>query len=197
MRSNNSFKPNLLRSSEVGLIQVLGRTAAMSQPVYLKGIGGWLTFLVVGLCLLHPLFGAYQGVQNFTAAESNPTSFASLAAWASYKQAAWALFAVVSALRILAGASLLLSRQRSAVLFTVAVMWLCPLLSAAGDCLLLFRYFGQALSTTAAESMRQLLVAWFWAAVWSGYLFKSVRVRNTYGVRPNNSFKPKPLRGSA
>ena len=169
----------------------------MSQPKDLKGIGGWLAFLIVGLCFLHPMIGSYQGVQNFAAAESNPASFSALAAWASYKQSAWGLFFVVSALRATAGVLLLLSRQRSAVHFTVAVLWLCPLITAAGDSLLLSYYFGQNIADSAAASVRQLLVGWFWAAVWSGYLFKSVRVRNTYRVRPNNSFKPKPLRGSA
>ena len=169
----------------------------MSQPKDLKGIGGWLAFLIVGLCFLHPVIGAYRGVQNFAAAESNPASFAALASWASYKQSAWGLFFVISALRVIAGVSLLLSRQRSAVYFTVAALWLCPLIAAAGDALLLSYYFGQNVGDSAAASVRQLLVGWFWAAVWSGYLFNSVRVRNTYGVRPNNSFKPKPLRGSA
>jgi hypothetical protein len=152
----------------------------MSQPNDLKGIGGWLALLIVGLCFLHPIIGAYQGVQNFSAAESNHASFASLSAWTSYKQSAWGLFAIVSVLRVAAGVALLLSRQSSARRFTVAVLWLCPLISAVGDCLLLFHYFEQNFGDSAAAS-----------------LFKSVRVRNTYGVRPNNSFKPNPLRGSA
>ena len=167
----------------------------MSQPKDLRGVGGWLAFLIVGLCVLGPVVGAYQGVQNFGTAESNPASAASLANWGAYKQAAWGLFAATSALRIASGLALLLSRHWHAVRFAFVVLWVCPLISAAGDYFLASHYFGQPGDITA--TLLQFAKGWFWAAVWSAYLIKSVRVRNTYVVRPNNSFKPKPLRGSA
>jgi hypothetical protein len=167
----------------------------MPQLKELRGIGGWLAYLILGLCVLYPLVGSYQGYQNFSAAESNPASLTSLANWAAYKQAAWALFALASALHVVSGFVLLLSRQWSAVRLAIVVLWVCPLLAAVGEYLLVFLFFGWSVSNTAP--LWQLAQGWFWAVVWSAYLIKSVRVRNTYGVRPNNSFKPKPLRGSA
>jgi hypothetical protein len=167
----------------------------MSQFKDLKGTGGWLGYLIVSLCFLHPLVSGYRAVQNFAAAERNTASLAALDSWVSYKQAVWGVLIVVSTIRFIAGLALFLSRRHSAVRLAIVVLWLCPLISTLSDALLRYYYFGQG--ADAASVVSQLLVGWFWAGVWSAYLLRSVRVHNTYVVHPNNSFKPKPLRGSA
>ena len=156
----------------------------MSQSEELRGIGGWLAFLIVTLCLLHPVVGAYQGMQTFAAAEGSSGVFGSLPTWPDYKQSAWVLFAAVSALRIAAGVALAISRQRVAVHFTIAVVLLCPLLSSVGDWLLASHFLGQDIATSVTTTLPRPLLAFVWSAIWIAYLLRSVRVRNTYPSAP-------------
>lgn len=168
----------------------------MSQTSELKGIGGWLLFLILSLGVIGPIYGVYNGLGNFQETELQNPEFVNLASWRHYELASWSLFALICVLRIAAATRLVLSRRWSSVRFAIAVMLLCPVLLAVGDFVLMALFFGTNAATSAATTLladfgKQL----FYAALWTWYLLRSVRVRNTYGPCPNNSFKP--LRGPA
>ena len=170
----------------------------MSQTNELKGIGGWLLLLILALGVIGPIYGIYDGLGNFQQTELQDPQLATLTSWWHYELASWSIFALVCALRITAATQLVLSRKWSSVRFAMAVMLLCPALLAVGDLVLTALLFGTSVATSAASTLsadfaKQL----FYAALWTWYLLRSVRVANTYGPRPNNSFKPQPLRGSA
>jgi hypothetical protein len=170
----------------------------MSQSDELKGIGGWLLFLILSLGVIGPIYGVYDGLGNFREAELQNPELVTLTGWRHYEIASWSIYALICILRITAATQLAFARSWNSVPFAIAVMLLCPVLLAVGDFVLMTLFLGTTVATSAATTVladfgKQL----FYAGLWTWYLLRSVRVRNTYGPRPNNSFKPKPLRGSA
>jgi hypothetical protein len=101
--------------------------------------------------------------------------------WDSYAAVAWAIFAITVALRWTAGFLLLRVFRRGSVRFSVLVLFLTPLLSWMGNLGAVVAIFGNgAARTMVADVVAGLLSGMLVAAVWTAYLLRSRRVRNTY-----------------
>ena len=164
----------------------MDRKIAYTDPA-LKGVGGWLLLLIVMLGLYTPLMGFRNlyydfivSARIFPVLESNP-------AWVQYRTAVWIIFAVLCLFCFAAGYALWRIHKPASVQFAIGVIWLVgpfvPVVYAATAAAIFNFGFSQAIkpfyigiAATAIQS-----------AIWTGYLLKSVRVRNTY--YPGNRLK--------
>ncbi len=149
----------------------------------LKGVGGWLLLLIVLLAIYTPVMGFYNlyydfivSARVFPVLESNP-------AWVQYRMAVWIVFAIFCLFCFIAGYALWRVHKPMSVQFAIGVIWLAgpvvPLVYAAIASAVFHLDFAQAIkpfylgiAATAIQS-----------AIWTGYLLKSVRVKNTYFPR--------------
>jgi hypothetical protein len=152
----------------------------------LTGVGGWLLLLVLGMTLFGPLLGASQIYGGIVQVERQYPALLDMTAWASIKRVSWIAFFFVAALSIYGGWGLYKERDPSVVKRAKVILWV------AGPGAILF--FGIAIPSIAlgdkaidTEVMRELTTAVISAAIWTAYLSKSKRVRNTYYV---NRFWP-------
>jgi len=146
-------------------------------------VGGWLILLVAGLTVLGPLVAAGQMSQSFFTVESDNPNFAALDVWQRYKSAAWWTFIGFSALSFYAGWGLAKGRTMAVVTRAKIVLWLIgPVESIALTMLLPLLIFGRV--PTEPEVFVGILQSCIPAAVWTAYLFRSKRVRATYGLTP-------------
>ena len=158
----------------------------MMYPKPLVGVGGWLAFFVIALCVLGPFQAISNTMRDFQALESAHAGATALESWQNYKFGAWTLIGFSVALRLVAGILLTSVHKPFSVHFTIAVLWITPIVTAIGTYLLINTLFG---TDTAAGSQEgviyELTVGLTIATIWTAYLLKSVRVKNTYyGYRP-------------
>ncbi|MFO1517400.1 MAG: DUF2569 family protein [Lysobacterales bacterium] len=151
----------------------------------LRGVSGWLAFFVVALCALGPMFEFNRNFMDYQQIESSNPELLSTAAWVSYKQYAWAVFSSTVLLRWAAGFALTNRFVWSSVKFTIAVGLSVPVISSVGRYLAMSATFGPEAAARATETLSvQCIQGLFVMGVWSLYLLKSRRVRNTYPVAP-------------
>jgi len=144
----------------------------------LRGVRGWLAFLAVSLFILRPLVLIFATLAGVSATESANPVLLTLAGWGTAKTITW----VAVALQILcsgaAGWMLMIRFKPSTVTAVVALLWVGgPLLSlvcTAGVAAVLGVHLSDAIDP--GELGKDLV----YATVWTAYLKRSERVRNTY-----------------
>ncbi len=144
------------------------------------GVGGWLAFLIVWMVVLRPLAGIIllnqmqtESLENPAILENgnrlvNPSTF-------------WIIFLIAAALSVYAGLRLWREHSPGAVKVAIVTLWIYST-AAAADLLIARAYLEGVVSwanvaTTAASNLAI-------AMVWTLYLLRSRRVRNTYYPRP-------------
>jgi len=156
----------------------------------LRGVGGWLGLLVVGLTILGPILGAVNLSADFTNAEIDYPKIASFAPWVSYKSAIWAVFGVAALVSLTSG--LLLFRFRpSSVRLSIVALWIIGPVKVLLDIVVANTSFTQTVAAAMVQGMWPgLFVSILVAIIWTSYLLRSKRVRNTYyvfsGGEPSN-----------
>lgn len=144
------------------------------------GVGGWLALLVVSLLAGGPMLGAAKLYEAFVVAERASPDLVFLPAWATYKTLSWVTFGLVAALGVYGGISLGRGKRWAAVRRARYVLWLVgPVTVLVMNVLLPAIAFGHFTVGTAVVG--PLLVSCAVAGLWTAYLAKSRRVRNTYG----------------
>ena len=145
------------------------------------GVGGWLLLLIVGMMLLGPLLGAARLGTDIWMAEQEYPALSSLNEWATYKKAAWGIFLGAAGISFWGGLGLARDKEWSAVTGAQAVLWITgPASLVVLQGLLPIFIFGHA-GTIDAQFVGALLSSIIAAAVWTAYLSKSTRVKNTFG----------------
>jgi hypothetical protein len=143
------------------------------------GVAGWLLLLVVGLFFIGPYLGLGRLLSDIFSTEETYPSLKGFQAWINYKLATWAVFAFIAGSSIYAGYGLAFGRKPSAVKRVKMVMWLVvPGLSLFMNIGLPYLFFD--LTPVEADYMSGLVGYFFSIALWTLYLSKSKRVRNTY-----------------
>jgi len=148
---------------------------------YLKGVGGWLKLLVLGLCIFGPLISCGQNANDFARAEASNPSLAGLESWQSFKTYSnWALLLSLS-ITFSAGYRLWKIHTPESVNFAIAAMWIAAPASVLLQVGAAYLSIGlDALREAAPEMISGVVRGWIVAFVWTMYLLKSRRVRNTY-----------------
>jgi hypothetical protein len=143
------------------------------------GIGGWLAFLIVWMVVLRPLAGIILLNQLKAASLENPAILEN-SNWLVNTSSFWIIFLIVAALSVYAGLRLWHEHSRAAVKMAIIALWIYSPVAAA-DLLIARAYLEGAVTwanvaTTAASNLAI-------ATVWTLYLLRSRRVRNTYYQR--------------
>lgn len=147
-----------------------------------QGMGGWLAFLAVNLLVLWPLGGLVTIYAGFAKIEAE-FGVAGLPAWESYKTVTWLFFLASATVSILAGYCLCRVRDRISVQAAIYGIWLAgPVLNLAA---LLVGRLVLRVSCAGGSFWQGVCSVGFsvaMASLWTGYLKRSVRVKNTYNL---------------
>lgn len=150
----------------------------MLSSLELRGVNGWLKFLVIALCVLGPLGTIAQTIGSIRKQERSYPALLALPAWGNAKTAMWAVTIIYCIAIFAAGQRLRHDFRRSTPRYVIATLWLAgPVLAAVG-LIVIGRITGVSVAQLepAGTLVRPVLVA----AIWSAYLTRSERVRNTY-----------------
>ena len=135
-----------------------------------------LALLIAGLILLRPLSGIYLWARMHGAAAGDPslrTDSSLLVNTSTF----WLIFLTSAALSIYGGVRLLRERTQAAVRAAIIVIWLAvPLSSLAG---MISRAYLDA-GVSPPRAIADVLIHAAVATIWTAYLLRSRRVRNTY-----------------
>ncbi|WAL82776.1 DUF2569 family protein [Pandoraea sp. XJJ-1] len=149
----------------------------------LRGVGGWLALLAHGLLWIGPLMGAGRINTNLLDVEHQYTALDGNSLWWDYKLATWLVFALGASVSAAAGWRLFRRQAPTSVYFAKAALWV------AGPCLsLALQGLGPLVLGIPAsaeywsEAAPPVVGAFLSAIVWTLYLARSERVRNTYGL---------------
>lgn len=149
----------------------------------IAGVRGWL-LLVAVMLVLGPVIGAIRIGADFLGAESRYPVLQALPMWEDFKAAMWCAEAVIAALSLWAGWGLMRGAHWAVVRRAVLVVWV------TGPVGTLVMGYAIPLLTLGESSARQplfigsLFASLLGAGVWTAYLLKSRRVRNTYPRTP-------------
>ena len=148
----------------------------MSTRAERTGIGGWLALLIVWMVFFRPVAGVYMLSMLQAHSLADPTALESNG-WLVDTSTFWIIFLIVAALSIYGGLRLWRDRSPAAVRTAIIVLWIYSPIAAVD--LLIARAFleGRVPWPNAALTIAINLAI---AAVWTVYLMRSQRVRNTY-----------------
>lgn len=148
----------------------------------LRGVSGWLAFLVVSLLVLTPLFGTARTYGAIASTEQLYPQLVGTAIWSQIKTATWLFFAAQAGLLFSAGWRLAYRFVPGSVRYAIAMLWI------AGPTLTLLslvvigaisgaNVFAQPEGGQALGGVFGGIIS---AGLWTAYLIRSRRVRNTY-----------------
>ena len=144
------------------------------------GVDGWLALLVISLLVGGPMIGATKLYEAFVVAERAHPDLVFLPAWETYKTLSWVTFALVAAASFYGGIGLGRGRRWAVVRRARYVLWLTgPVTVLVMNVLLPAIAFGGF--TFGSTVVGPFLFSCAIAGLWTAYLAKSKRVRNTYG----------------
>jgi uncharacterized protein DUF2569 len=153
----------------------------MPEDQYISGIGGWLLFLIIILMLLAPATGLGKLTNEFQDAEKKFPLLDVNTQWIHYKQVSWLIFAVTAAVGFVAGYRLWKIHAAESVRFAILALWVCGPLGNFLYLVATMLIFGSRASASAVPKMLGATMASCIAAgLWTAYLTRSFRVRNTY-----------------
>lgn len=145
-----------------------------------KGVGGWLTFLIVILTVLHPLINIVLLASEFGRVEQENPALLQISAFVQYKWFSWGLVLVCCVVSMSAGYRLWKTRIWKSVKEAVISLWIIGPLATVVLVAYLYINFGTALAGSFVDILGSLFRSLFFAGLWTAYLLRSKRVRNTY-----------------
>lgn len=152
----------------------------MSARAQSAGIGGWLALLIAWMVVFRPVAGIYMLSMLQAHSLANPIALESNG-WLVDTSTFWIIFLIVAALSIYGGLRLWRDRSPAAVRTAIIILWIYSPIAAVD--LLIARAFleGRVPWPNAVITIGMNLAI---AAVWTAYLKRSRRVRNTYFQQP-------------
>lgn len=147
----------------------------------LKGVGGWLLFVVVGLILLRPSSIFQLMREDFASLEKLYPQLISFGPWLEYKDLQHTVGIVTAAISAVAGILLATLTKQSAVKFAIAALWITgPLYFVVSTAVLANAIPGVTFVDLLEPSIAQFLGMCAAVVLWTLYFLKSKRVANTY-----------------
>lgn len=150
---------------------------ARAEPV---GLGGWLALLVVWMVGFRPVAGIYMLSMLQAHSVTNPLSLEN-STWLINSSTFWIIFLMVAALSIYGGLRLWRDRSPAAVRTAIVILWIYSPVAAVD--LLIARAFLES-RVPWPNAALTIAINLAIAAVWTAYLMRSRRVRNTYFKEP-------------
>ncbi len=146
----------------------------------LKGVGGWLLLLIFLLAFYTPVMEARNLYYEFIVAAQKMPVLESNPAWVRYRMMVWIVFGIMCALCFAAGYGLWKIHKPMSVQLAIGVIWLVgpfvPVIYSAMASAIFNMEFMQAVK----PFLIVIFSATIQSVIWTGYLLKSVRVKNTY-----------------
>lgn len=147
----------------------------------LKGVGGWLLFVVVGLILLRPSSIFQLMREDFATLEKLYPQLVSFGPWLEYKDLQHTVGIVTAAISAVAGILLVTLTKQSAVRFAIAALWITgPFYLVVSTAVLANAIPSVTFVDLFEPSIGQFLGMCFAVILWTLYFLKSKRVENTY-----------------
>lgn len=148
---------------------------------HLEGVGGWLRFFIVSLTILAPLAILGRITGEIQAAESQFPNLLNLPLWAQMKEISWIFGVVQGAILVGAGFILWKTRLKSTPKRVIMMLWVGGPATTILSLLAIAYVSAQPLAEVINhEALGGVLGSCVSALIWSTYLVRSVRVRNTY-----------------
>jgi Protein of unknown function (DUF2569). len=152
----------------------------MAEKTELKGVGGWLAFLVLSMALLSPARTLYGYYRDVVVTERN-MGLAGNPVWETYTTIVLILVVIGCLLFFLAAYRLYRQHVWRSVRFAIVAMWVaCTGMDAIGMVALYFVFGGEFAVMIFQNVTGELIKGLVYPAIWTLYLLKSRRVRNTY-----------------
>lgn len=168
--------------SQVHQQQLLVRLR-QEEPSKPYGIAGWLLWLVVWMIFVRPLLGAGSIYAEMRDVELELLSRGAVVPpeWASYKIATWCTFAASAGVSAYGGFALARQRTWAAVIVAKLALWIsAPIATLVQLVVVPFSVFGNLNAVDSARVVGSFFGAVVVALIWTAYLSRSKRVRNTY-----------------
>jgi hypothetical protein len=169
----------------LGISKIIVPKNNVAKNPHISGIGGWLGLLVIGLMILGPLLGASKLSHGFSDTLKQFPQLANNAPLENYKQVSWLIFAVSASVSFAAGYRLWKIHFPKSVRFAVLALWLAGPLSNVLYAISAIAIFGS--SNVRGDAIVQIIMVTILsviaAGIWTAYLMRSVRVRNTYKMQ--------------
>ena len=155
----------------------------------LRGDGGWLAFFLLTLGVFSPLFLAVTGYQTL-ADPALPAAYGDV--WPTLRNAEIALIAVMLLISWFACWRFLQVFNWMTVRIGIAALWAVLLLNTFGEPLMVSMITGLDLgivvdAVLGESALVEEIRPFFYSAIWTAYLLRSQRVRNTYGANADES----------
>ncbi len=147
--------------------------------VPLKGVGGWLGFLVLRYMVFMPIMLIGRTQNELADAEKQAPQLLEMASWLKYKSILWPTIWVFIAVSVYAGYGLWKVHIRQSVTTAIAAEWLLSLGIYAGTLLAMHIAFGEIPSLTP-DTFGGFFGSLIMSSIWTAYLLRSRRVKNTY-----------------
>lgn len=148
----------------------------VSDGSRVSGVGGWLALLVFGLMVGGPLFNIVNTISEFADAERGLPQLLAMPSWQNAKIATWIFVIVQSGFLFSAGWKLSNQFVPASVSYAQATLWIAgPLFNVS--CILVVAFLMHVPAAPGLPAAGQSVI---YALVWTLYLQKSRRVRNTY-----------------
>lgn len=145
-----------------------------------SGVGGWLAVLVGWLLVINPVMGLGPLLQMFSNMEQADPGLAGSQTWGLSKLVALAGAASGTGLMFFAGVRLIDSKTAKSPAFAVKALWIGNLAIPLGTAVILALLNGNQTPTLTGKAFGGILGGLVWIAIWSLYLTRSKRVKNTY-----------------
>jgi len=148
----------------------------------LSGVGGWLAFLIFALMVLAPLFAVGSTYAEIIDAERLHPRSAGESDWWVSKVGLWCLTVVPLAIGFSVGYRLWKDHRPETVEFAISGLWIIAAWSIWSSFIVAFVIFDLSLESVSSALIRNAVSNVVAVSIWTLYLKRSIRVKNTYGV---------------
>lgn len=153
----------------------------MVKDPHISGVQGWLAFLIVALMILGPLMGLGNLSGEFKTMVEQYPELAANPQWQRYERVTWYVYIITALISFSAGYRLWKIHVPESVHFAIVALWLAgPVGNLMYGLSAAYVFDENIFQSGASELLSGLIGSALAAGVWTAYLLRSVRVKNTY-----------------
>ena len=183
----NKFSMDSFESKDTNqkINQDLSKSTGQLKPrsnveTELKGVGGWLKLLIIGMTVISPLMGAGYLNSDFIALEKLMPDIVEIDKWIEFKRTTWLVFLLFAAISVYGGLGLAKNIEWSYVNKAILILWVSgPIGTIVIGIAVPIFVFGDG-KTVDQGIVGAVISSIIGASIWTAYLKLSKRVKNTY-----------------